>query len=241
MRSSFPTPWLLGLGLCAAAFALGGCSARDRSDSAAARATAAATAKPQAGISGAGSAAQGQCGCNEDGTKLPGQQCNEPTPGAGSEAAGTDCGERPLSGPVPDEVTERRDSAGRTVQHIGTEFTDAPAMTVTEALASAEQVAGKPLQLEGYVSAMCEGRRAWFAIVGRDQTGDTLRVLTVPAFLVPLGVVGKQVRVEGTIASTELSAQTAKHLSDSHKLPTTNAPGEAGTQLVMNATVAEFF
>jgi len=233
MQRSFRHGWVLGL--CVAAIGLGGCSARDHSDGAAAKT---ATAKPMADVTATGSAAQGQCSCNEDGTRLPGQ-CAELMPA--HEPGGAECPEQAPPGAVPDEVRERRDPSGRMVQHVGAEFSNAPPMTVTDALAGADKLAGKPVQLEGYVSAMCQHRRAWFAVVGRDQTGDTVRVLTAPAFLVPAGVVGKQVRVEGTLASAPLSAETAKHLTSSHKLPTTNAPGGTGTEVVMNATVAEFF
>jgi hypothetical protein len=234
MRSSSCFRAALCLGLCAA-FWTAGCSARDRSDSAAGKPTAAAAApKPQGEAQAAGSGAQRQCGCNEDETKLP-TECSPRLPTAGHDPGCPEHG----SSPVPDEVKERRDPSGRTVQHVGAEFGDAPAMTVTEALASATKLAGKPVQLEGYVSAMCEDRRAWFAIVGRDQTGDTMRVLTAPAFLVPAGAVGKQVRVEGTIDTTEVSAEMAKHLSEKHKLPAPS--GESTTQTVMHATVAEFY
>jgi hypothetical protein len=217
-----------------------GCSTRDHSDSAAPKPTAAATPKPQAETSATGSATGLQCTCNEDGTKLP-TQCSELMPTVGREhGEEAECGEHGSS-PVPDVVKERRDPSGRTVQHVGAEFSDAPAMTVTDALAKASKLAGKPVQLEGYVSAMCDDRRAWFAIVSHDQTGDTLRVLTAPAFLVPPGAVGKQVRVEGTLDTLELSAQTAKHLSDKHHLPTPVPENGTGTQLVMHAAVAEFY
>jgi len=222
MRSWPCLRWALCLGLCAAVWTVG-CSAQDRSDSAASKPIAAESSKPLTEATDAGPAAPGQCACTEGEAKLP-AQCAELLPTVGRDQGdGAECGEHG-SGTVPDVVKERRDPSGRTVQHVGAEFSDAPAMTV---------------QLEGYVAAMCEERRAWFAIVSRDQTGDTMRVLTAPAFLVPPGAVGKQVRVEGTVDTTELSAQTAKHLSQKHRLPTPS--GEPSTQTVMHATVAEFY
>jgi len=172
-------------------------------------------------------------------------QCGEHLKGLGGpdgeHEGATPCSELNDTAGAADSVQERKDPLGRTVAHVGGELAGGQLAIVADVLATPDKYAGKLLQLEGNVSAMCEGRRAWFAIVGNDQTGASLRVLTAPVFLVPAGSVGKQVRVEGKLETTELSPETANHLEKDHKLPTPHASNGPVTQTVLRATVAEFY
>lgn len=229
------TLWSAGLLLATAS----GCS--DASNATPAGSKPAATSRAVAAAP-TGSAGR-VCGCGEQPGPPPGgcvipadpSQCGEHEP-----AQKASCDEEPSVEGASDVVQERTDPTGRKVQHVGGELTDAELVTVEDVVSSPEKLAGKTIRLEGNVSAMCGGRRAWFALVGQDQSGTSLRAITAPAFLVPAGSIGKQARVEGKVEVTELSAKTAKHLAEEHKLPA--AKGEADRQqVVLRATVAEFW
>jgi len=247
MRSSVGKPPAAAVALLLAALGLGSCTARDRSDSAGGKpsSTAGVLLRPQGGPAGSPGAGQCECQGQSQGQGRAGEpECADRGPhgqcacGEQAESAARECGQRESATPVPDKVEERRDPAGHMVAHVGGELTDAPLLTVADAVSRAPELSGKLVRLEGNVSAMCHHERAWFAIVGNDQSGATLRVLTAPTFLVPPESIGKQVRVEGRLETIEVDAEKAKHLSDKHQLP---AAGSAGQQTVMRATGAEFW
>ena len=236
--------WMVPVMLCSAGLLLatvGGCS--DASSASPAGSKPAATANTTT-ASPAGSAGKA-CGCGEQPAPPPGgcvipvdpSQCGQHEPEHDHQAA---CGDEPSAEGASDVVQERTDPTGRKVQHVGGELGDAELVTIEDVLTTPDKFAGKVVRLEGNVTAMCTGSRAWFALVGQDQSGTALRAITAPAFLVPAGSIGKQVRVEGKVEVTELSAKMAKHLADGHKLPP--AKGEAEQrQVVLRATVAQFY
>ena len=87
---------------------------------------------------------------------------------------------------------------------------------------------------------MCHHRRNWFAIEASEAPDAYLRVVTEPAFLVPAGSIGKTATTEGTLEVTEISAETARHYAEDHRLgeaPEDQAPKK---QIVLRAIGAEF-
>jgi len=105
-------------------------------------------------------------------------------------------------------------------------------------LAEPEIFAGKTVRLEGDISAMCHHKRRWFAVQDPgDRSGQYVRVLAAPAFLVPPHAIGKKARTEGTVEVIEVPAQTRQHLASEHDLePARNEPQK---QVVLRASGAE--
>ena len=63
----------------------------------------------------------------------------------------------------------------------------------------------------------------------------------MPAFLVPDGVMGRKVRVEGTVEHIELPAARAKHMAKEHKLrDPEKISGEVAREPVLRAVAARF-
>jgi hypothetical protein len=120
------------------------------------------------------------------------------------------------------ETTAATDASGKPVTRAGAKLTGVPVVAVTDLLAHPDSFAGKTVRLEGNVSAMCQHRRAWFAVQGEGRPGATVQVIAAPAFLVPGNAVGMRARTEGQV---EVVATTA---------------GPQAKALVVRATGAEF-
>ncbi len=117
-----------------------------------------------------------------------------------------------------DLVQTHTDAQGRTVTHVGGTFAATQVVSVQELLAKPESYAGKTVQVSGNVNAMCTHARGWFSIVGDDQTGHHLRVVTAPTFLVPQGSIGKSARAEGLVEVQDVDPEMLKHYAAEHKL-----------------------
>ena len=144
----------------------------------------------------------------------------------------------PARAPAPAPATAAR--AGEGAIHVGAKFTGARVIKVAELRQRADELLGKAVALEGNVSAWCHHRRRWFAVAD-DQSGTQVRVMTVPAFLVPEGVMGRKVRVEGTVEQIELPAQRARHMAKEHKLrDPEKISGEVAREPVLRAVAARF-
>jgi hypothetical protein len=130
--------------------------------------------------------------------------------------------------------------AGGGAIHVGGKFTGVKVIKVAELRRRAEELLGTAVALEGNVSAYCHHRKRWFAVAD-DQSGTQLRVLTVPAFLVPDGVMGRRVRVEGIVEQIELPATRARHMAKEHKLQDPDrVSGEVAREPVLRAAAARF-
>jgi hypothetical protein len=86
-------------------------------------------------------------------------------------------------------------------------------------MARPEWYRDKSVKVEGKVVAMCGHRRGWFAIADSDPQNPPLRILTAPAFLVPVDAMGQRAIAEGIIEVREISEQAANHLAQGHGLP----------------------
>jgi hypothetical protein len=106
---------------------------------------------------------------------------------------------------VPDNAVTTRDPAtGATVTTVGAKLGAAAPVKVGDLLARPREFAGKQVRVEGNVSAMCQHRRAWFAVASEDRSGNAVRVFAAPSFLVPPGSIGKKARTEGTVEVAEV-------------------------------------
>lgn len=141
---------------------------------------------------------------------------------------------------VPDPPPRTRFDPGvqATVTAVGADLVAAPAVAIDELVARPEGYVGKPVRVEGEVTAMCVHRRAWFAV---RAGAANLRVLTAPAFLVPLGSTGKRARTVGTVALVEVPEEAARHYSRDHRLRDPSNPETAHRAVVLRATGAEFY
>jgi hypothetical protein len=157
-----------------------------------------------------------------------------PAPGKTEHACGAE-----TTALTDDKVVTLQDTRGQ-VAHVGAALTDGIPVTVTELLARPDAFAGKRVRLRGDVTAMCQHKRAWFAVVAEDQSGRTLRVMTTPSFLVPAGSIGKTAETEGVVEVIELAADQARHLAGEHKLGDPTAVTQNVKQVVLRATGADF-
>ncbi|HEY3450635.1 MAG TPA: hypothetical protein VGK67_30040 [Myxococcales bacterium] len=160
----------------------------------------------------------------------------QPQAAAAEPKKGHSCSDDVAVTPASDKITEIKDEkTGATILAVGTKLTGtAPVATVAELTQLPESLAGKTVRVEGNVSAMCGHRRSWFALQSEDKSGDALRVLTAPAFLVPEGSIGKRARAEGVVELIDIPLETAQHYAEAHNLPIQTKAA------VVRATGAEF-
>ena len=154
------------------------------------------------------------------------ERCGSSSGGPAHEGCGA-CGGQPGAAPARDEVRTVADpGTGEAVTLVGAKVGGAEVVKTADLLASPRDYVGKLVRLEGNVSAMCEHRRAWFAVQADDRSGRAVRVVAAPAFLVPAGSVGKRVRTEGVV---ELGAQQSGSRGGT----------EDGNRVLLRATGAE--
>ena len=167
----------------------------------------------------------------------------QPTAQAGQQPhapkAEHDCAEG-TTALTDDKVVTRTNEKGETITHAGAEFTEGAMVNVTELLRTPDAFAGKKVRIKGNVSAMCHHRRGWFAVVADDQSGQFIRVMTAPAFLVPADSIGKSAEAEGTVEVIEVAADHAKHIAGEHKLGDPEAITANVKQVVIRASGADF-
>jgi hypothetical protein len=126
-------------------------------------------------------------------------------------------------------------STGKRRQAVGADVATERVVSVAEALASGQSLVGQTVTIEGQVSAMCHHRRAWMALQDpSDRSGQWIRVVGTPRFLVPAGSVGKKARATGTLQVSSVTAQGATHLAQEHAL---SAPKQ---QFTLQALGADF-
>ncbi len=190
----------------------------------------------------------GCAACHQADSKASGESSAQPKLGAATTAVTrtaaheSDCDHHHPSKPVArDKVEARKDADGKSYLHTGQELAGVTQVAVADLLDKSKDYAGKIVAVSGRVSAMCHGRRSWFAVVGKDQAGIPLRVLTAPKFLVPQGSIGKQVKVEGTVGIIQIKKSMAKHLAKGHKMPMPDGTAETHSQTVLRATGADFY
>ena len=99
---------------------------------------------------------------------------------------------------------------------------------------------GKVVRVTGDIAAMCHHRRGWFSVAAADKSGNQVRVLTRPNFLVPEGSIGKRGVAEGTVGLIEVAPGMARHLQKEHKLGLSEDVAKPVPQVVIRATGAEF-
>lgn len=95
----------------------------------------------------------------------------------------------------------------------GEALSGAEAITVAQALASAEGLAGKTVKLTGPVGTVCAKKGCWFALKGED--GQNIRITAKGyGFFVPKDAVGLTATVEGELEVKTLDVATAQHFED---------------------------
>ena len=139
-----------------------------------------------------------------------------------------------------DKVVTSKTADGKTLLHAGAQFSDGVAVTTSELLAAPDKFAGKKVRVKGNVSAMCVHARAWFALAADDKSGQFVRVMTAPNFLVPQDSIGKNAETEGVVEVTEVDPNQAKHIAGEHKLGDPAAITGPVKQVVIRATGAAF-
>jgi len=138
-------------------------------------------------------------------------------------------------------ATMTKDQNGQTVEHYGPSFAIDGRTTVADIRSAPGKHMETTVHMEGFVSAGCKRRRAWFAIVDDQRSGNPLRVLTTPSFRAPLDAIGKRVRVEGKVTTIRVPADSARHMAEEHTLPMPKETTGEISETVVEATSAEFY
>ena len=140
-------------------------------------------------------------------------------------------------------VRKGKDQAGNVVLAAGKPLGADAKLVKTAAVRKAiETWLGKTVRLEGRVSAQCTKRRRWFSIVD-DDSGRTIRVMTVPVFLAPRQVIGKKAHIVGKLERLAIPLSRARHMAKHHGLTPpdkTTIKGDEVHELVLRATGARF-
>lgn len=137
--------------------------------------------------------------------------------------------------------TKTKDQNGDIVEHYGPAFGIEGRTTVADIRNAPEKHMNTNVRMEGFVSAGCKRRRAWFAIVDDQRSGSPLRVLTTPGFRSPLDAIGKRVRVEGKVTTIRVPADRARHMAEEHTLPMPKETTGEIIETVVEAKSAEFY
>jgi hypothetical protein len=137
------------------------------------------------------------------------------------------------------KVTVRTGKNGEKIAQVGASLSGAQEVSVADLLANPEKFAGKKVALSGSVKAMCHHRRGWFAITSKDG-GRFVRIITVPRFLVPRGVIGQSAKAEGTVKVIDVPAAAARHYAKGHKLGKASEIKGNVKRVIVRALGAEF-
>lgn len=160
----------------------------------------------------------------------------------GHAAPGCACGgdQQPVLDPTVRGAVDP--GSGRALEAVGEPLKGVPSVRVRELLDRPMHYAGRAVRVEGDVSAMCHHKRRWFAVQDQGERGGRyLRVLAAPAFLVPAGSIGKEVRAEGVVEVVEVPAAALRHQATQHGLGAAGDPSAPQQQVVVRAAGAEFF
>jgi hypothetical protein len=161
--------------------------------------------------------------------------------GAEHAAAGHECAAAagpPASQPVPKLKLEGGDRLA-----LGQKLGGSTPVTVAQLKKEPAAYAGKTVRIDGKITALCHHRRGWFAV--KDPTAadeEAIRVITVPAFLVPENAIGRQARTEGKVEVVEVPAATARYFAKGHGVgnPEAFKSGQPVKQVIIRAVGAEF-
>ena len=187
------------------------------------------SAEKPAGCGGCGGHAEKPAGC--------GGHAEKPAEEAHEEHAS--CGGHGSAPPATETVATDTPDGGK-VTHGGGTFAEVPEVSVTELVANPDKYAGQQVQVVGDVSAMCHHRRGWFAVAAADGSGAQIRVITMPAFLVPQEAIGTKARAQGKVEVVEVDPRFARHLSADHGLPAAEKPAAPVKRVVLRAAAADF-
>lgn len=117
---------------------------------------------------------------------------------------GLECPAPALGGPGEPDAPPDGDG------HFGAKFTLAKPVPLTDAVKSATDSASTVL-VSGEVEAVCKKKGCWMVI--KDGTESARVLMKDRAFAVPMDCRGKQVRIEGTLASRTFTEKQVKHLA----------------------------
>jgi hypothetical protein len=124
---------------------------------------------------------------------------------------------------------------------VGGDLAGLSVVSVKELVENPDDYAGKTIRVQGDVNAMCHHGRGWFSIQDEgDRSGNFVRIVTNPNFLVPAGSIGKKARAEGRVDVIEESAKQAQHYAENHKIGDPKKIEGPVKRIVIRATGAEF-
>ena len=116
-------------------------------------------------------------------------------------------------------------------KHFGDPFTDAKTVTLADAMAKPDELAGKAVKIEGKIVDVCQAQGCWLVLTDGERE---MRVsMKGHAFAVPKDAGGKKVVVEGTVQRKTITEAMAKHYAEESK----NGPNPAtikGDQVVVS-------
>ena len=101
-------------------------------------------------------------------------------------------------------------SAATFAEHYGAEISNGEPISVPEAIASVGSGEQETLLVQGEVTSVCQMKGCWMGF--SSDAGDIRITFKDYGFFVPLSIMGKTARVEGTLEKVELSLADSKHL-----------------------------
>ncbi|TPV95253.1 MAG: DUF4920 domain-containing protein [Myxococcales bacterium FL481] len=106
---------------------------------------------------------------------------------------------------------------------------------LARAVAKIDETQGSPVQVTGFVGAVCQRRGCWMTLTDGDVQA---RVLMKGHFSVPTDSQGRAAIVEGTLTQREFSQAQAKHLADDGGEDPSSITGPR-REIVLTATAVE--
>lgn len=105
------------------------------------------------------------------------------------------------------------------------------------AVAVAQAVDGRPVQVEGVVDAVCQKRGCWMVL--RDGAAHARVLMKDHAFAVPVDARGKRARVEGVLERRTFSPAQVQHLEEDAGRSGASVTGPR-TEHVLTASAVRF-
>ena len=104
------------------------------------------------------------------------------------------------------------DMPAGTTKHFGAEF-QSGAEPITLATAMKKHVnRDEPVKVAASIKKVCKKKGCWFTLSGEDVDRKVRVRMKDYGFFVPMSIMGKTARVEGTLEKVELSLEQSKHL-----------------------------
>lgn len=112
--------------------------------------------------------------------------------------------------PKSEAKVEKRTADGAIIR--GEALGESPALSLAEAMKSAEKFLGKSVVVEGVVDAVCQKKGCWMELIPQPGEASVRVTFKDYGFFVPMDCKGMLVRAEGVFEMKKLSKEDADHM-----------------------------